>query len=101
MKGIVHDMGVWLEWLPNTYVTWSTVIPRRSWGMECDPHKMNHAHIGVNQEDPHELLKVGGSVIGHQNINADKPDLYRSDGVHLSNSGLGLFLANMCEGLQE
>ncbi|KAJ7345162.1 hypothetical protein JRQ81_001112, partial [Phrynocephalus forsythii] len=61
-KCIMHDLGIWWEWFPNTHVIWPTMIPRRSWGMGCNPHKLNQACRGVNREVSHELLKVGGSL---------------------------------------
>ncbi|KAJ7320372.1 hypothetical protein JRQ81_019883, partial [Phrynocephalus forsythii] len=99
INSIVQDLGVWQEQFPNTHMAWSTIIPRRTWEGESDQRRMNHTSRGVNWEVAQELLKAGGSVIGHCHINTNKLDLYRSDGVHLSTSGLDLFLSNLHGGL--
>ena len=40
-----------------------------------------------------------GSVIGHHRIQVEKPELFRSDGVHLSDAGMDVFLEEIKAGL--
>ena len=53
----------------------------------------------VNKEVCRAMVKGLGSVIGHPEIRLDQPELYRGDGVHLSEAGLEIFLRDLCRGL--
>ena len=52
----------------------------------------NTTHRRVNRGVCRAVCAGLGSVIGHHGIHLDMPELYRHDGVHLSNQGLELFL---------
>ena len=43
---------------------------------------------GVNREVCRGICRGLGSVLGHRRIKVEKPDLFRSDGIHLSDTGL-------------
>ena len=42
-----------------------------------------------------------GLVISHPEIVSHRPELYRNDGVHLSELGMGLFLKDLQGGLRD
>lgn len=47
-----------------------------------------------------KILEQGlGVFIPHPEIRVDRPELYRKDGVHLSEAGLKIFLFNLWQGL--
>ncbi|KAJ7341559.1 hypothetical protein JRQ81_005805, partial [Phrynocephalus forsythii] len=96
---ITRDLTTWKTQYPGSKVIWSTVVPRR-----CDAAgaevPINRDRRCLNREASHHVLRTGGSVAGHTAINTKMVELYRSDGVHLSDAGLTLFLDNLRRGLQ-
>ena len=54
---------------------------------------------GINREVCRGICSGLGPVIGHCRIQVEKPDLFRSDGVHLSDTCLEAFLEDIRGGL--
>ena len=61
--------------------------------------RVNTARRRVNREVCRAVCDDLGLVIGYQEIHADRPELFRQDGVHLSDRGLEIFLADIKGGL--
>ena len=92
-----------LRWLravyPKMSILWSTIIPQLFW---CDGQQVQHINTAkrqVNREVCRAVCYGLGSVIGHQEICADRPALFHQDGVHRSDRGLEIFLTEIKGGL--
>lgn len=97
---ILADFREWRDKFPHCNIIWSTIIPRFTWRAECDPERLNRARRSINREVCRAVRSSFGSVVGHPGICLNKPELFRSDGVHLSDLGLQLFLEDLQRGLQ-
>ena len=60
---------------------------------------VNKAWQGINKEVCRFICSGLELLIGHPRIQVGKPDLFRSDGVRLSDMGLDMFLEDIKEGL--
>uniref|UniRef100_A0ABM5FH18 SGNH hydrolase-type esterase domain-containing protein n=1 Tax=Pogona vitticeps TaxID=103695 RepID=A0ABM5FH18_9SAUR len=102
-KALILDILRDLKRLKTTYPTmriiWSTIIPRIAWRGSVRTAAVNRARRGVNREVCRGVCNGIGSVIGHHNIQAGGLQMFRSDGVHLSDEGLEVFLEDVRGGL--
>ncbi|XP_067323907.1 uncharacterized protein [Anolis sagrei] len=87
-------LKIWERW-PHTHIIWSAVIPRLKWPGGGDVRKLEKARKRVNRAIRVILTRANGSYIAHDQITHDNNSLYRADGVHLSDSGIDIFLANI------
>ena len=96
---VIHD----LRWLRVTYpamsILWSTIIPQLMWRVERHAQHVNTVRRSVHREVYRAVCHGLRSVIGHQEICGDRPELFRHDGVHLSERGLDIFLKDIQGGL--
>ena len=60
---------------------------------------LTHARRGVNREVGRAMRAGLEAVIQHLDIGVHRSGLYREDGVHLSELGMGLFLRDLQGGL--
>ncbi|XP_062986094.1 uncharacterized protein LOC134401275 [Elgaria multicarinata webbii] len=86
---------------PGILILWSCIIPRQNWRAGRNPRALDRASQKVNSEIYKHLLKHGDVSIQHPSIIKSRRELYRSDGVHLSDLGNDLFLLDLQRGLQE
>ncbi|CAG2241963.1 unnamed protein product [Mytilus edulis] len=83
--------------LPNLSLVWSEILPRRYWHLAENQVAINSTRKRVNAA----VCKIfkeelnHGLVICHPNIKAQERDLFRHDGVHLSDVGNDVFLNNV------
>ena len=79
---------------PNLVIIWSDILPRLFWYGANKPIKINEARKRVNSAVRSFVLQhlQGGRVIKHPNIKVCEINLYRHDGVHLSNHGNAVYL---------
>ena len=102
-KALISDVVRDLSWLRRTYpemrLVWLTIIPRQIWKRARHFWSVNKARRSVNREVGRAVCGSLGQVIGHHRIRLDRPELYRPDGVHLSEHGLDVFLEDVKGGL--
>ena len=91
---------IWELW-PSTWIVWSDMLPRRTWREGWFPQGLNRAVKKVNREIRLALMYRRGWVINHPEIFIHRADLYRPDGVHLSDVGNDIFLHDLHVGLRE
>ncbi|XP_062981479.1 zinc finger protein 318-like [Elgaria multicarinata webbii] len=91
---------IWSQW-PDTCIIWSNILPRRQWREGGDVRCLNRAVKKVNREIRLTLKDQQGSVIFHPAILPSREELYRADGVHLSNEGNDIFLQDLQVGLRD
>ena len=75
------------------------MIPQLVWREEWQAQCVNVARSCVNWEVCRAMCNGLGSVIGHREIRANRPELFHMDGVHLSGGGLEIVLAGLRGGL--
>ncbi|XP_067320884.1 uncharacterized protein [Anolis sagrei] len=97
----VSDMRKILDRWPQTHLVWSEVIPRLNWPGGGDARKIDGARKRVNRAMRKVLGDGLGTYIQHPDIVHTRPELYRHDGVHLSDQGNALFLANLQLGIRQ
>ncbi|KAJ7320497.1 hypothetical protein JRQ81_020008, partial [Phrynocephalus forsythii] len=100
-QDIVWDLERWKVAFPETILVWSTIVPRQQWRACCDPQIINRSRRGVNRDVCKAMVQRLGIVVGHPRICAARAELYRGDGVHLSDQGMELFLSDLKRGLQQ
>lgn len=86
---------------PDVRILWSAIVPRRVWRDVTDPGAMDRALKKVNREIRKSLREGVDGFIPHPCLKANLPNLYRQDGVHLSELGNDIFLQDLRQGLLE
>ncbi|CAG2204727.1 unnamed protein product [Mytilus edulis] len=82
--------------LPNLSLVWSEILPRRYWHLAKNQVAINSTRKRVNAAVQYIQEELNhGLVICHPNIKAQDRDLFRLDGVHLSDVGNDVFLNNV------
>lgn len=95
----VHDLHyIQAEW-PGVLIVWSAMLPRLVWRGEGDPRCLDLARRKANRELKKALQAGLGVFLPHPGIQVTSRDLYRDDGVHLSDKGNDLFLQDLRQGL--
>lgn len=91
---VIEDLRVLKAQWPGVRVIWSAIIPRMSWQYAIDPRALNKARKNA-------LKDSLGQFLMHSGISVDQLWLYGSDGMHLSEEGLDIFLRDLQQGLKE
>ncbi|KAJ8322171.1 hypothetical protein KUTeg_000642 [Tegillarca granosa] len=92
---IEYDISILAQWLPNTIIIWSDILPRLYWRGSLNIKAIEKKRKRVNRSGRRSAFLVGGRVIHHQDITYDCPSLFRADKVHLTDVGNALFLNNL------
>lgn len=96
---VLADLQVIRQRWPGTRIIWSAIVPRFEWRHAWDPRAMHKARRNANREIGRALQRGLGLYLPHPDIGLGYPELYRTDGVHLSEAGLDRFLHNIQQGL--
>ncbi|XP_072271235.1 uncharacterized protein [Pyxicephalus adspersus] len=110
-----NDLGVWsmrelmrdikFDWLrlreafPGMVLLWSDIVARLSWRHARSLEKLNRARVKVNKEVGRFLVKIGGLVVRHWELESEPRLILRGDGVHLNAVGTDLWLLSLQEGV--
>ncbi|XP_062982762.1 uncharacterized protein LOC134398982 isoform X1 [Elgaria multicarinata webbii] len=95
----IADFKVIRQRWPGIVITWSCILPRFAWrSSEIKP--LERARRRVNGEIFRDLIKHGDVSIRHPLITLARRELYRQDGVHLSDIGNDLILHDLQRGLK-
>lgn len=81
--------------LPHILVIWSAMIPRLVWRGASYHQGVERAKQKANKEIKRSLEGGLGLFLPPLELWADHPELYKKNGVHLSDSGLDIFLADL------
>ncbi|XP_061485695.1 uncharacterized protein LOC133386091 [Rhineura floridana] len=95
------DMQLIRQRWPGVRLIWSDILPRREWRGVWDPRAIDRARKMVNRRICLALLLHGGLTIPHSCIRHRQVELYRADGIHLSDTGNDIFLGDLQGGLRE
>ena len=98
-KALILDVLRDLKWLRPTCtarsIIWSTIIPHMVWRDAQKFLPVNAVQRSVNREICRVFCSSLGSVIGHQRTQLDRPEFFWTDGVHISDDGLDVFLEDI------
>ncbi|XP_062987668.1 uncharacterized protein LOC134402235 isoform X1 [Elgaria multicarinata webbii] len=98
---VIADFNAIRQRWPETMIIWSCMLPRLNWRAAKDQSAMEKARREVNRQVYKDLLKFRDVSIQHPLIVKARRELYREDGVHLSDHGNDLFLWQLQKGLQD
>ncbi|XP_054828798.1 uncharacterized protein LOC129341752 [Eublepharis macularius] len=96
----LSDMRLIVSRWPGVLIMWSAMIPRRVWREAEDRTAIERARMKANRAIQKGLGEGLGVYLPHPRIRAEFPDLYRGDGVHLSQAGNVIFLTDLRQGLE-
>ena len=85
------------ELLPQTRIVWSEILPRRAYrgfSREEQP-KIERVRLSMNKLARAVCRRTGDVTVGHPSIRHEKEYLYRNDGIHLSETGIQVFLGSI------
>ncbi|XP_053576082.1 uncharacterized protein LOC128665868 isoform X2 [Bombina bombina] len=95
IRTIQADIAWLRTWCPGIRVGWSNMVARLYWRHLSSPGAGYRIRKKVNREVGRTVCGLQGFVVRHPNLSADQKELYRPDGVDLSEVGLDLFLGNI------
>ena len=99
-QAIVGDLDSLRQHFPDTHLVWSCLLERQHWRGAVSPEKVDLARRKVCKAASRFIISVGGAVVRHPDISHKIPALYRTDGVHLSDWGMDLWLHGIREALR-
>lgn len=85
---------------PNMVIVWSDIVARKSWRLARSVDRLNKTRIKVNKRVGQFIIRNGGLVVRHQELEKDVGLYLRGDGVHLSDVGIDLWALGLQEGIQ-
>ena len=80
--------------MPRTRLGWSDLTARRRYRHAMADSKVENARKSLNRVAHKVVSKIGGFFVEHKGIQWDKTELYRNDGVHMSDKGNDMLLNN-------
>ncbi|XP_040203635.1 uncharacterized protein LOC120935648 [Rana temporaria] len=86
---------------PETVVVWSDMVARTSWRMARSVDAVNRARRKLNRNVGRFVLRNGGLVVRHPELEVDPWRYLRSDGVHLTDVGIDMWALRLGEGVQQ
>ncbi|XP_048245294.1 uncharacterized protein LOC125376902 [Haliotis rufescens] len=100
LQTVSRDLTKIHHMMPFTQVIWSDVLQRVTWRGIPDGRVMERKRKRFNRFGRKGVLDLGGSVLGHNEINIADRGLFRQDGVHLSDIGNDIFVNSLQGGLE-
>ncbi|XP_069832586.1 uncharacterized protein [Dendropsophus ebraccatus] len=85
---------------PETLVVWSDVVAWRTWRFARSVEWINRARAKLNKEVGRFVRRNGGIVVRHRDLEGASPELMDSDGVHLNDVGMDLWMLGLHGGLE-
>ncbi|XP_053164378.1 uncharacterized protein LOC128350305 isoform X1 [Hemicordylus capensis] len=93
------NLTVLRRWMPGVLILWISWLQRRVWRAAFNGFKLEKARRKVSAAIGKLVLAAGGDIIRQPDLAARFHELYRPDGVHLSEAGCDLYLRNIRNGL--
>ena len=92
VNDIKNDLQALKVLMPGTRIIWSDITARREYRHALSSPKIEKARKSLNYKVHVLICQMGGSFVKHPALKWDARDLYRPDGVHLSNMGNDILL---------
>lgn len=86
--------------IPRALLVWSQLLPRFHWRYSNNNKAMKEGLVRLNSCLSTYVLSLGGGYIKYPEIVLSSPELFASDGVHLSTLGTDIFLNTLQGGLE-
>ena len=100
-KRIKGDLTEVKVLMPHTVVIWSDITARKSYRHARSNAKVEKARKSLNSTVHTHVSRMGGISIRHPSIIWHSTELYRGDGVHLSNLGNDTLLQDWFHGMSD
>ncbi|KAM8921300.1 LOW QUALITY PROTEIN: uncharacterized protein RCH25_015998 [Pelodytes ibericus] len=97
MKQVINRLR---DWLPGVAVVWSEIVPRFQWRHARDQVALGKSRIKIKRLMSAFVRRVGGVVVRHRELEAQLPEYYRADGIHLSDVSLNFLNMGFQAGLE-
>ena len=91
---IRRDLRKMAAMMPRTKIIWSDLTARRSYRHARDNAKVEKSRKTLNKTAHKIVSEIKGFFIEHKDIKWNEAELYRNDGVHMSNLGNDILLHN-------
>ncbi|XP_077319008.1 uncharacterized protein LOC143974648 [Lithobates pipiens] len=88
------------ERFPNTILLWSDIVARTRWRWARSVASIQKTRIRVNKVVGRFVVKNGGLVIRHRELESNVGLYLRRDGVHLTDVGIDLWSLGLQGGIQ-
>ena len=85
---------------PETVVIWSDIVGRSSWRMARSWEGVNRARRKINRDVAKFVIRNGGLVVRHPELEVDTWRYQLRDGVHLTDVGIDMWVLGLQEGIQ-
>lgn len=85
---------------PGTIILWLDIVARTAWHGARSVDKPNKARVKVNKEVGRFIVRNGGLVIRHLEMESDTWKFLKGDRVHLTAVGTDLWFLGLEDGLQ-
>ncbi|KAM3926878.1 uncharacterized protein RB166_009715 [Leptodactylus fuscus] len=86
---------------PHLMVVWSEMVPRARWHGARDAETAERSRRAINSHMARFVRSRGGVVVRHRQLEGNNSGLLRSDGVHLNDIGLDIFLSGIQDGIEQ
>ena len=90
-----NDIALLSEQFSNSTIVFSELLPRQTW-RNLSLYEGEKRRVEINVSVSNFLIGMGGMVLWHRNIQGGRRDLFRHDGVHLTDHGNDIFLEDLC-----
>lgn len=97
---IKQDLARGFALFRNLTLVWSEIIRRPVWESFAAPKALERSRRKVNRGVSQFVGSLGGLVVRHRELEGDNRDVVRSDGVHLTDIGMDIFLVGIVEGIE-
>ncbi|KAM3936568.1 uncharacterized protein RB166_008366 [Leptodactylus fuscus] len=95
------DMERIASYFSEVILVWSEMISRVTWQGARDAAAVEKARRTVNARLSRFVRSKGWVVVRHRQLEGDNRRLMRSDGVHLNDIGLDIFLSGLQDGVEQ
>ena len=100
LRGALQEaVGAAQRLFPGCTLVWSDILPRVRYSAAGSQAKIEGTRKRLNRQARGVFSRCGGHVLTHPGFSWEKAELFRGDGVHLSDLGNQRFLDTFREGL--
>ncbi|XP_066436079.1 uncharacterized protein [Eleutherodactylus coqui] len=99
-RDIRYDFLRLQESYPGIVVVWSKLVPRKLWRGARSEKGLNRARVKLNKEVSRFVGGKGGIAVRHIDLEKGTGNYWRSDGVHLNDIGMDLWMEGLQEGIE-
>ncbi|KAJ7316068.1 hypothetical protein JRQ81_002230 [Phrynocephalus forsythii] len=95
LMAMKNDLGVLRRAFINTFIIWSSLLPKQVWGENQKPEEMEKLRKDINSKMISRCKQVGVQFMPHTSITSDKTGLFLPSLNDLSDAGADHFIADL------